>query len=131
MKITKSQLKKIIKEEIHKVLSEDDGAVPGSDEDPIGFIVNLNDRYDPDGTEFENEHGYNQKPALIQKLRQFLPIAKQQIDDIVKKRGTKKDYEEEINYYPDSIPAMVSDAWEKQSIVNRWIKALESDAFSE
>ncbi len=57
MKITRSQLKQIIKEELQKVLSEDDRAVPGSDEDPNGCIVNRDDKY-PNGSGFANEHGY-------------------------------------------------------------------------
>ena len=114
MKITKTQLKQIIKEELRRVLSE-----ASMELSPLQQIITADKKYgSPQG--FVDEFGY-EEATEVQAIVKMLPAAKKAIDAmIVDNSWTKKEYAEMVAYSPDDIPDEVREAWRTQVTVNQW-----------
>jgi len=113
MKITKSQLKRIIKEELRRVLSE-----ASTESSPLQQVLAADDQYgSPDG--LEHEFGWEGAPE-VQAIVKMLPAAKEAVEAIVKEKGTEDDWSDTIAYHPDEVPSDVREAWRTQATVNQW-----------
>jgi hypothetical protein len=118
MKITKTQLKEIIKEELRRVLSED------SVESPLQQVINADKQYGSP-QDFVDKFGYEEAPE-VQAIVKMLPAAKEAVEAIVKEKGTEDRWSDTIAYHPDEVPSDVREAWLAQKTVNQWAEYFEN-----
>ena len=122
MKITKSQLKRIIKEELRKVIFE--VGAPG--QDLIANALQFDEQYgSPQGyiDKLESTAGWAD-PEKLKPVVQMFAAAKKAADAVVRREGTKEQFSDTIAHSPNEVPPEVRKAWDDAELIDDYLKAL-------